>query len=198
MRSMSTSFQYSLLFLFITLIACNSSKREENLIQIGGSKIDIKTPTHFKQYDVNSINELIESNDTNESIITLNSVKLLLEGDDKTKVYFDTLNYNNYFTIKAGPQIPFSTKIIEELSNLTKETILKSYGIFGVKVVIKERALKSGECRYIKMKYKLIMDNKAFYQTNYLLEGLAETIGINVICETEDDFEQMIETLKIK
>jgi hypothetical protein len=100
--------------------------------------------------------------------------------------------------MKAGPQVPFNTKIIEELSNLTKETILKSYGMFGVKVVIKERALKSGECRYIKMKYKLKMNDNAFYQTNYLIEGLAETIGINIICETEDDFEQMIETLKIK
>jgi hypothetical protein len=197
MRSLESGFKYFLLFVLFSSIACNSSNKGENLIHIGASKLDIKTPKNYKQYDINSINKLIESNDTSESIITLNSIKLLLDDDNRTKVYFDTLNYNNFITMKAGPKIPFSTKIIEELSDLTKETILNSYGFLGVKVVIKERALKSAECRYIKMKYKLLMNNKAFYQTNYLLEGMAETIGINVVSNKDEDFEQIIKTLKI-
>lgn len=187
---------FVLLTAFIIVIS-SCGKSDKNAIMVAGSKLDIELPSNYVEIDLEGIAKLLEEIDSADQKINLSSIEFLLSTNKNMIAFVDTTHMLNFITIASGPKLGLNAKTAEKLSELTQKNLEDQVVFLGGKVAITERAIRNGEHRYMKLKYKISMFNSAFYQTNYMVKGFKGIYGVSVICDTEEDFEDMVASLAI-
>lgn len=183
------------IILWILILSCHSSDHD---ILVDKHKIWIDIPGQYQAFSMDRINQTDKSGYTEEKRVLLNRLKNLSEKDKNLKIYLDTNNVLNYITITIGQYLEINKNTTQQLSDLTKSKLIRNYDFLDVQVRIMERSIKSGEHRYMKLKYKIDILNTAFYQTFYLVNSRYGTFGIAVVDKEGRDYEDMIIHMQVK
>jgi hypothetical protein len=191
---------YKLLTLFVTLLLISScSGLTEKVVKFENWNINIELPKKFKSYNYNELAKLVESEDEPDRNIVIGNYLMQFMYNSEIQVLIDSTSFYNCVAIAGfDGSIYLRPEFIKPAGNLTTLKLNQMYKQVGGDVEPIEGSLKDGKhYRYMKLKYKLSVNDKDFFYANYLIRLKDRMISIAVINDEDEDFENSISKVAV-
>ncbi|UII23148.1 hypothetical protein [Fulvivirga ligni] len=169
-------------------------------IKVPFAAASIHVPASYNVTTINAYQELLNNVESPNELAkgASQALEQLKSSNYKTAMLVDSTDARKVIFFQQGDYIPMTASLAAEYLILLSQTVKKNWALQNIKCTrIKDKYISWKDAKIVKIKYKLEVESYNMYTTHYLITANNRTWALNINSPDEEDFEDLLTSIKL-